>query len=186
MHIGDTMNYPYRYSLGATVSGAIMSAIFNHYRREDVIDSLRAHNLDSFDAEGWYPVDQFIDLLAEWAREGAAMTNYVSVGMAMIYHLDLPDEIEDLSSIEKLRRLGEFFMARHSGPGTGQFTAKAHETTITYTESTVWPDDIIYGYIYGAAQRYLGRGTHFVLRYAEGHQRQEMGGASTVLHLDWE
>lgn len=178
------MSYPYRYAPGAEVSGAIMSAVFNHYRRDEVIDSLTAHELDYFDADKWYPVDQFVDLLKEWSLHPSFTSNYVSVGMAMIYHIELSDDLQALDSVAKLLKLGEFFMAQHRGQGIGAFSAEAvSPSAIVYTESTVWPDDIIYGYIYGAVQRYLGLGKHFVLSYADDHQHQDKGGSSTVLHL---
>lgn len=181
------MRYPYRHAPKAEVSGAVMSAIFNHYRRDKVIDSLKQHRLDYFDAEQWYPVDQFINLLAEWSKLPEIISNYVSVGMAMIYHIELPDHIERLDGEAKLPLLGDFMMSQHRGIGAGEFTA--HSTnpgTIIYTETTVWPDDIIYGYIYGAAKRYVGKDKHFTLRYTNDHTHQDAGGDSTVLKLQWE
>lgn len=178
------MAYPYRYANAAKVSGALMSALFNHYRRDEVLESLQAHGLDYFDAEQWYPVDQFIDLLAEWSRQSAFSTNAVSVGMAMTYHIELPDELESLPTEDKLLRLGDFFMSQHSGDGLGQFSAtRIDERTIRYTENTVWPDDILYGYIYGAAQRYLGHGKHFTLSYVDLHQRMDAGSDKTLFEL---
>lgn len=181
------MRYPYRYAPDAQVSGAIMSAIFNHYRRDSVIDSLKQHNLDYFDADQWYPVDQFINLLAEWSQLPEIVSNYVSVGMAMTYHIELPEELEALDAMTKIHRLGDFMMSQHRGAGVGSFTARiTGEKSVIYTESTLWPDDIIYGYIYGAARRYLPRGTHFRLAYADDQPRQADGAAQTVLTLSWE
>lgn len=178
------MNYPYRYANQAQVSGALMSALFNHYRRDEVLDSLQAHGLDYFDADKWYPVDQFINLLSEWAQQSSFSTNAVSIGMAMIYHIELPDELENLPTQDKLLRLGDFFMAQHNGTDLGHFTAdQLDDRTIRYTENTVWPDDIIYGYIYGAAQRYLGQGTHFTLAYADLKQRMDAGSDKTLFEL---
>ena len=69
------MPYPYRYDHNVEVSGAAMSAVFNHYRREEVIESLEEHHLDYFEADAWYPVDQFIELLEEWIQLPTTTTN---------------------------------------------------------------------------------------------------------------
>lgn len=181
------MTYPYRFAPGVEVSGAIMSAIFNHYRRDDVLASLQAHGLDYFDPDQWYAVDQFINLLAEWSHMPAFSTNLVSVGMAMIYHIDLPDAIERLSDFDKMLKLGDLHIAQHRNGDVGSYTVKAvSPRMISYRQNTVWPDDLIYGYIYGAAQRYIGHTSFFTLRYAENHQRQDMGGKSTILELTLE
>lgn len=179
--------YPYRYAPGTEVSGAVMSALFNHYQRDDVIESLRKHGLDYFEADQWYPVNQFIDLLAEWAESPAFSTNLVSVGMAMTYHIELPDEIEVLSGVEKLLLLGDMHMSQHRNGDAGCYKVeRRNDHTIRYQENTVWPDDMIYGYIYGAAKRYLDHGVHFSVRYVNDAERQELGGNSTSFDLIWE
>jgi len=181
------MVYPYRYAPGAEVSGAVMSAIFNHYRRDEVINSLRKHHLDYFEPDQWYLVDQFINLLAECSQQPSFSSNLISVGMPMIYHIEPADEIFSLSSLEKLLMLGDLHMSQHRNGDAGGYTVtQLADQAIRYTENTVWPDDMIYGYLYGAAKRFLEPGTHFILRYADQHDRQEMGGQSTTLDLTWE
>ncbi len=181
------MAYPYRHAPGTEVSGAVMSAIFNHYQRDDVIESLQKHGLDYFEADQWYPVDQFINLLAEWSESPAFSTNLVSIGMAMTYHIELPDEIEALSGLEKLMLLGDMHMGQHRSGDAGCYRVeRIGESAIRYTENTVWPDDMIYGYIYGAARRYLDRGVHFSVRYVKDAERQDTGGGSTTFDLIWE
>jgi hypothetical protein len=181
------MRYPYRFVPNAEVSGAIMSAIFNHYRRDEVLESLQKHGLDYFDADKWYPVDQFINLLAEWSKMPSFMSNLVSVGMAMIYHVDTPDNMDSLSSVDKLLMLGDLHLSQHRNGDVGAYVVnRVGEKAICYTETLIWPDDMIYGYLYGAAQRYLGYGVHFTLAYDSSHIRQDMGGQSTILNLKWE
>lgn len=181
------MAYPYRYAPDAEVSGAVMISLFNHYRRDDVIDSLQRHGLDNLDAERWYSVDPFIRLLDEWSKMPSFSTNLISVGMAMIYHLEPPEDTSGLSPVEKLLMLGEMHMAHHRNGDAGSYTIRQlNDKTIRYIENTIWPDDMIYGYIYGAAQRYLGQGNRFTLRYMAGTQRQDMGGTETTLDLSWD
>ncbi|NDJ52064.1 MAG: hypothetical protein GYB68_03145, partial [Chloroflexi bacterium] len=57
---------------------------------------------------------------------------------------------------------------------------------IRYTEDTVYPDHMIYGYIYGIARRFLGRDHSFTVKYDPELRRQDAGGSATVIHLEWE
>ncbi|MBK8022785.1 MAG: hypothetical protein IPK19_15460 [Chloroflexi bacterium] len=179
--------YPYRYAPNAEVSGVAMSAIFNHARREEVLDSLQRFGLEYLEPDQWYPVDQFINMFAEWFQSPAVSTNLISVGMAMIYHMELPEIAEKESSIDKLLLLGDLHSLYHRNGDVGGYSVEmVSPNTIRFTENIIWPDDMIYGYLYGAAQHFFGRGVHFVLRYADDHVRQEMGGETTVFELTWE
>jgi len=179
--------YPYRYAPGAEVTGAVMTAIFNHYRREAVISSVKAHHMDDLDPEGWYAVDEFIHLLKDWMRHPNSMTNLVSVGMAIIYHIEESGEPYGPEPLDNLLRLGDLHLAHHRYGEVGAYTVtQVGEKHIQFLEDMVWPDDMIYGYLYGAAQRYLERGTYLTLSYDPKHKRQEFGGDSTIFHLIWE
>ncbi len=179
--------FPYRYAPGAEVSGAAMTAIFNHYRRDAVISSVKAHHMDDLDPESWYPVDEFINLLKEWMNRPNAMTNLVSVGMAIIYHIEPGEDFENLDTVQKLLQLGDIHSAQHRKGSPGKYVVKQlDDKHIQYWENTVWPDDMVYGYLYGAAQRYLDHGTYFTLKYDDEHKRQDFGGDSTIFHLTWE
>lgn len=180
------MAYPYRFSPNAEVFGAGMSALFNHYRREDVIDSLTRHGLDYFEPDGWYPVDRFINLLAEWSKMAGSITTLVSVGMAMTYHIELPDDIALLSGLEKIMLLGDMHVQQHRSGDVGAYTVeRTDENKIRFTENMIWPDDMIYGYIYGTAKRYLDHNLYFSLHYVNNDNRQDMGGSQTVFDLIW-
>lgn len=180
------MTYPYHYAPDAEVLGAGITAIFNHYRREDVLDSIQKHQMDNLDPDRWYPIDPFLNILSEWRGADSGDTSIISVGMALIYHIELPLEMEKLPASEILMHLGTLFLSQHRGD-VGVFQAeRLGERHIRYVETLVWPDDMMYGYIYGAAKHFLHFGTHFTLAYDETIQRQELGGNRTVMHLTWE
>lgn len=180
------MSYPYRYVPKAEVLGATMSAIFNNYRRDEVLDSLKKHGAHELDADKWYPVDLFIDIFKEWLAVPGASSNVISVGMALVYHIDLPDELENASPIEKLMKLGELHVNQHRHGNVGTYQVeRLSDKHLVYTENMVWPDDLIYGYLYGACMRYLGQDKSFTLSYDATH-RQDMGENATIFHLVWD
>lgn len=180
------MSYPYRYASSAEVHGAAIIPVYNHLRRDEVLESVRGHHLEDIAEDGWYPIDEIIDLFVDWFQMESAMTNMVSVGLALIYHMEMPPAMEDLDTIDKLLALGELHMLYHRNGDVGSYQVEwVGENHIVYTEDTIWPDDLIYGYIYGAAQRFLPKDVHFILRYDDTVVRQEMGGDYTVFHLTW-
>lgn len=180
------MSYPYRYAPNAEVHAAAIIPIYNHYRRAEVLESVREHHLEDLEEDHWYPVDELIELFTEWFEMESSMSNLVSVGMALIYHMEFPPELEDLDTIDKLLALGELHMLHHRNGAVGSYQAElVSPNHIVYTENTIWPDDMIYGYLYGAAQRMLPNGVHFILRYDDSIVRQQDGGATTVFHLTW-
>lgn len=180
------LTYPYRMAPFAEIHGAAIIAVYNHYRRDEVLESVRSHHLTELDPDGWYSVDDFINLFAEWFNMDSSMSNLVSVGMALIYHMEFPPDLEAADYLTKLLALGELHMMHHRNGDVGGYKVRMEDNThIVYTENTVWPDDMIYGYIYGAAERYLPKDTRFILSYDETIVRQEQGGDQTVLHLTW-
>ncbi len=179
------MAYPYRYAPDGEVLGAGISAIFNHRRRNEVLDSLVYHGADYLDPETWYPVDKFINIFTEWQTMPDTSTNIISVGMAMIYHLEWPGDTDRLDLTGRLAALGDLHSMYHRGDVGGYATRVESLNHIVYTENTIWPDDMIYGFIYGAAQHFLPDGTRFTLMYDPQAPRQDQGGHSTILHLKW-
>ncbi len=179
------MSYPYRYAPGCDVLGAGISAIFNHRRRNEVLDSLSYHKADDLDPNTWYPVDKFIDIFAEWIEMPGGNDNVVSVGMAMIYHLELPPAMERLKSVDKLLALGDLHLSHHRGD-IGRYQIQLDgQRHIVITENTIWPDGMIYGFVYGAAQHFFPERTPFTLSFDTQQPRQDEGGEFSTLHLTW-
>lgn len=183
------MSYPYRYAPGAEVLGQAASAIFNHMLGDEVMDSLRKHGVDQLKPDEWYPVDKFIEVFADWFRNPENTSNQlVSVGMAIIDNAMLPPEMESAPLVQKLMLLGALHDINHRGTGDpGRYIIEqVGEKHLKYTTNTPYPDDMIYGYIYGVAKRFLPRGTRFTVSYDPDIPRQHEGGTHTVFHLKWD
>ncbi|MEM6281293.1 MAG: hypothetical protein AAF787_03795 [Chloroflexota bacterium] len=179
------MSYPYRYASGIEIIGATASAIFNHTQSNEVMDSLREHGVDHLQPDAYYPVDRFIDVFADWYRTGDnLMMNLVSVGMAVIENAELPPDVEDWPLMQQLALPKILHEMSHRPAQPGQIDMEiVSDAHIIFTENTVWPDDVIYGLIYGVAQHFLARGYHFYAEYDETVPRMEDGGDQTVIHL---
>jgi len=182
------MSYPYRYAPDCKVIGAAASALVNHMNRDAVIDSLETHGLVEIEPEAWYPADKFVNVFKDWIESdpSGVSSNLVSVGLAIIENMVLPPDMETMSQREKLLMVGTLHELQHSGGDPGGYEIfEVGPQHIQYNTNTIYPDDMIYGYIYGIARRYLDSGTRFTVRYDPDVPRQEKGGTQTIIHLTW-
>lgn len=177
------MSYPYRYTNGAEVLGQSASAIFNNIRRDDVIESLKKHGVAQLEPDQWYPVDKFVDVMAEWYQNSSTTDNLVSVGMAIIENAPLPPEVNQQSPIEQLSLISMIHDQSHRNGDVGKhIIEQVNSEHIKITSNTPYPDDMIYGYIYGICKRFLvPNGYRFTLKYDDA--KQHNGDKYTIYHI---
>ena len=121
------------------------------------------------------------------------MLNMVSVGIAVIEHAPLPPEADDFPLLKQLSLVKSINQRSYRSTDGGDTDAAGHfeveqlgDRHIKYIGNSIWPDDLMYGYVYGLARRFLGEENSFVLKYDEDIPRQSEGGDRTVMHLTWE
>ncbi|MEL6269441.1 MAG: hypothetical protein AAFV33_08415 [Chloroflexota bacterium] len=179
------MTYPYHNAPNIEIIGATASAIFNHTLSHAVMDSLREHGVDQMQPDQYYPVDKFVKVFADWYQTGDnLMMNLVSVGMAVVDNAQLPADVDDWPLMQQLAlpKIIQETSYRPHPPGAINMEVVGDDHII-FTEDTVWPDDVIYGLIYGVAQHFLAPDYHFYVEYDPDVVRMEDGGDKTVIHL---
>lgn len=85
------MSYPYRYAPDCLLLGQIGQSILNNLVKDSIVHIVKKHELDDLKPEEYYPVDNFINALADIANETKNATNLVAVGIAVISNMPLPD-----------------------------------------------------------------------------------------------
>lgn len=180
------MNYPYRHTNGAEVLGQSASAIFNNMRREEVLESLEKHGVANLKPDEWYPVDKFVDAMADWYNNPNTTINLVSVGMAIIENAPMPSEVADMSPLEQLSLISMIHDQSHRNGDAGKYVmVQVSDNHVKITSNTPYPDDMIYGYIYGICRRFLApKGYRFMLRYDDVITQHD-GHDCTVFHVTW-
>jgi len=173
----------------AEVNGRSMLAFIECLRQEEILPFLEAHGLTDIDPEGWYPIQQWLDVLSDLAQErpGQAMFDFVAVGMKIPEVSKFPPEFEQMS-FWKLMSVasGEYSTGQHRGNAGEILFESLGPKHITYKVRTPYPDDFWYGICYGFCRRYLPPGTRFTVHYDEKAPRREQGGEYTVIHMTWE
>jgi hypothetical protein len=171
------------------VIGQQAIALFNNIRSTEIRPVLVKHGLASIDPAQWYPLQSLLDVLSELSEEPDYSANFVSIGLAMADAADLPPESRGAPLEEFLMRLNAGYQAWHRGGETGiievQKLADTHFQLINLI-ATAYPDDMVYGLVYGFVRRLLPQGTPFTVRYNEsGGPRRDNGGDFTVLDISW-
>lgn len=182
------MSFPYRYTDGAELIGSAAKTLLNNPSFQKFEQSLAEHNLLSIQDDQWYAVDNILKMFAEWtnANRGEASSNFVSVGIAVINNLPLPPTVEQLSFSEITLLLEQLYVVQHRNGEVGTITAtKIGAKHTVYVSTSVYPDDLIYGYIWGTSRRFISKGKHFTVYYDPQAPRQDEGGESTTIHLTW-
>lgn len=109
------------------------------------------YNLSTVGGYEWYAFDLWLNLLKEIsAKTGLDM---VSLGMRAAERLVLPPWIENLSAA--LFQVEEVYRRAHRGSECGEVFARVvHGRHIRFTVRTPYPEEFIFGLVWGIAQRY--------------------------------
>jgi hypothetical protein len=182
------MSYPYRYAPDAELIGAAASSLLYSLRRDDMMPLLKKHNLDDIQDGQWYPVNRFVNLFKEMIErsEGDIVSNLVSIGVIAIDRIIVPPGVGDLPYDQILMMVGQLYAMQHRNGDAGTYQIeRVGEKHIKYACNSVYPDHLMYGYVYGVAKRFMPSGTQFRVAYDEEASRQDDGGDVTIVHLTW-
>ncbi len=167
--------------IGMTASGFIKSLM-----HDDITDILARHHLDNIDPQGWYPVQNLLDVMSEISEGSNTTTIFVSIGMAAVeMGLEaMPAAMKSLSIQEFFSKYDAVWKSRHRNgdPGSAQYEL-VDENHIILRIKTPFPDDIFYGGMYAYARFFCPNGKTFSVAYDENIPRRDAGGDVTVIHI---
>jgi len=168
------------------VIGALLEAFFHCAQQDEIQPYLRTHDLTDVQPEEWYLLQPWLDVMSE-IRTSAnnAMFNFVSIGMEVAERIQLPPEWDDIPFEEVLLALDEAHRSGHQGDAGGYEAEVVEERHVVMRSQTPYPDDFVYGFIYGLARRLLPEGSQYTVYYDPDILRREESGEATVLHVTY-
>lgn len=169
------------------VHGGYMLSFVECINKQDVAPSLERMGIAQIDPAVWYPqrlwVAIFNDMLTR--LKGTAFPSFVAIGMKLA-EAPFPPEIASATYPEFMSHLSEIYQGAHRGGDPGSYHSKVvSDHHVIVTARAPYPDDFVYGMIYGFARRFLPKGTSFTVKYDDATQRADEGGEYTVLHITW-
>lgn len=170
----------------AEIIGQNLMAFINCVQHESIAPILDKHNLANIEAENWYPLQAWLDVLSDISEQGSAMFDFVSIGMAISESAVLPPEVDQLPFEVFILGLNDAYQMQHRNGDVGSIEVeKVEDRHVKITVQVPYPDDLEYGAAYGFARRFLG-GTHFTVKYDKDQTPREKGGEDTVIHIEWD
>jgi len=168
------------------LNGHTARSFMINLRAEGMKPLLEKYGLANIDPEQWYPLRDVLAVLSELAGKGSSMFDFVSLGLAAAQVSPIPPEIEQLPLEQFLMMYEKIYPTRHRNGDAGTVRAEQlGERHVKMIFDVAYPDDLMYGLMYGFARRFLPPDTRFRVKYDEATLRREQGGKETVIHITW-
>jgi hypothetical protein len=177
--------YEYKCDPNVELNGNSARALLRSMLVDEYRHILKQYGLIEIDVEAWYPLQHILNVLSKIRQTGNAMMDFVSIGMAAAEHSILPPEVDQLSIQEFFKLYAQVYPTRHRNGDPGQMWVDVDENgNITITLDNPYPDDLMYGMMYGFTRRFIPRGVSFTVTYDTSQPRKEHGGDVTVIKVE--
>ncbi len=172
---------------GMEISGNLAISMLVNLQAENFQPFLQKYGFADVKPDQWYCYQDFLNIFKEVSEQPGAMFDFVAVGMAAVDRYDLPAPIASMGLEEFFLNVMPTMMNRQYRNGTPSRVSieKVAEKHLLIRTATAYPDDTVYGFIYGLARRFASKGSQFTLKYDENHLRHDFGSEHTLFHLTW-
>ncbi len=170
------------------VSGRPMLGFIQGIGQQTIQPYLEKHKVTDINPTEWYPLQKWLDVLSDLAKErpGMQTVNFVSIGMKIAEVIQFPPGFEELPFEQKILGIADNYQRDHrqgdAGEQIGEIVEDHH---IKLTVRTPYPDDVWYGVYYGACRRFCPPGVQYTVEYDKHELRLEQGGKATIVHILW-
>ncbi|MFN8531249.1 MAG: hypothetical protein U0670_21820 [Anaerolineae bacterium] len=169
------------------VMGHVVIDMRNAIGSEDIFPIFQKHGLGDVDPKAWYPMQSMLDALREIDESGGSMFDFVSVGMNAAANLKMPPELASLSMVQIAPMVPAIYRMNVRGTDLGVAACDVvNQNHIKISYSIPYPDDYLYGLVYGVAKRFIPAGKTFTVYYDPTIPRCDEGGETTTIHLKWD
>jgi hypothetical protein len=167
------------------LNGSSMHSLLASINRNDFLDILEKNGLAHIDVDKWYPVQQMLNVFNEMDKREGHMMNLVSIGMAVATDPEsMRTSTEGTSVVNFVKAYGQRWTTLHRNGDPGTIEVETQDDKhFVLTARVPYPDDLMYGILYGWLRRLKPPNVRFTVRYDESQPRRDQGGDSTVIHI---
>lgn len=169
------------------LNGQTARSLVENVNQDDTNPFVSENGLDNIDPEAWYPVQDVLNVMNSIAESGSPMSHYVAIGMKAAELSYLPPEVSEMSFGEFLVAYGQIYPQHHRNGDAG--TVDPEQLSPTHVRLAIdvpYPDDVMYGVIFGFARRLLDNRVQYSVYYDEENPPRDMGGDATIIHVEWD
>ncbi|MEM7335020.1 MAG: hypothetical protein AAF490_23285 [Chloroflexota bacterium] len=172
----------YSFDPKCEVSGMSLGAILRSLRAPIYQKHIQNHGLEDVQPDQWYPLSKWMDFCNALKEDGAASPNFVSIGLKLAS--GMPPVADGQSYEEIVMAHPRLYHQTHRNGFDGFYAVeKISDTHFKVTTKVPYPDDLVYGSLYGEARRYLPDDVAFTVAYDREITRRDHGGEYTVIHI---
>lgn len=169
------------------ISGQTVLSLFKNENYHNIKNILAQNNLTEINPEGWYSMQHILNVIKEITEAPGSTFNLVSIGVATAQLGKLPPDVETKPLADFFALYEKIYLTRFRNGDAGSIkTEQLTPTHLKITYQGAFPDDLVYGVLYGYARRILPPGTFVTFSYDEHLPRADHGAPFTVMHARWE
>lgn len=143
----------------AQVTGRLMLSLIKNINVDEIMPVLTKHGLESIEPEKWYPFQNFLDALKDVAQGNVNATeNLVAIGVKASETAVIPAGIDSLASFMELLNDVSSANSRNIVPEERYDIKVIAPGRVHVTNNRPYPDDAIFGFLWGAAKRFSPEG----------------------------
>jgi hypothetical protein len=158
------------------------SAAITH---EEIKPILKEFGLDQIDPTHWYPQQTILDMLRAVATLPDGTQYLVAIGVKVVDYGDFPPELD---TIEKaLLALSNSYPRNHRNvpPGEGYEVNIVKPGSAHIKANVPYPDDLIYGAIWGFVRKLKAPGDSFRVQYLHNTTRPKDSDTPAEFEVKW-
>ncbi len=168
------------------ILGAQLQNFVRCAQPDDITPILSKYALTNVQTDRWYPVQLWLNVMTDIAAAQNGMMNLTSLGMKMADVVFSPPEFARGDFEAVFMHLNRYYQRYLRNGDVGhQRTLKVAERHLLAESKIPYPDDLLYGMLYGLTRRYLPPETQFILYYDDVTLRRDLGGEWTRIHVEW-
>ncbi len=169
------------------LTGQTVRAFFANLNSDEIRPYLDEYGIHNVDPAGWYSLKDLLEIMNVIAQHEDAGYNFVAIGVSAADLSPLTPEVEHMPFSKFLEIYADIYHSRHRGGDAGRVEVEpvgSHHAALIL--QVPYPDDVMYGLIYGFARRILPPGHGFMVYYDENTLHKDDGGAETIIHIEWD
>lgn len=141
----------------ALVVGQAVIAFSENLMAERITHLLPKHGFADIDPEAWYPHQNWMDLLKDIEDEADdASTTFVAFGRKVVETAVMPPELKTVEDVLNALHAIHHLNLRNIPEEEGYHLEKLGPKHYYVHHNTPNPEDVIYGFIWGLAARFVG------------------------------
>lgn len=169
----------------AEVIGQAMLAFVECTNSDEIAPLLTAQGLNRIEPQTWYPLQPYLNVFrAIIDQRSGAMFNLVSVGTKVSEMALLPPQMDSIETAMRMVDAG--YQINHRNGNVGHMTANfLGPRMVEVVDSSCYPDDFMYGVLFGLARRFKSEGDDLVVRHMTDRPCRKQGADSCTYLVTW-